>query len=84
MCVASAIFVPINDYALRYKLSEGVVCIESGQVLSCQALVVRNAFAVGLELSCSEPRKAVDHPPHGQQKPRHTVLLRLDTRIFPC
>ena len=33
---------------------------ESGAVLSCQDLVVGNAFAVGHELPCSETRKAVD------------------------
>ena len=31
-----------------------VFCIESGTVLSFRDLVVRDAFAVGLELPCSE------------------------------
>ena len=34
--------------------------LKSGTVLSCQDLVVQDAFAVGLELPCSEAGMAVD------------------------
>ena len=36
-------------------------CVESGAVLSCQDLVVGDAFAVGHELPCSDTRKALNH-----------------------
>ena len=42
--------------------SEGLgIELKSGAVLSCQDLVVQDAFAVGLELPCSEAGMAVDH-----------------------
>ena len=49
--------------------------LKSGTVLSCQDLVVQDAFAVGLDLPCSEAGMAVDHPEHCSYKlrPSHSA-----------
>ncbi len=49
-------------------------CIESGAVLSCRDLVVRDALAVGHELPCSETRTAVD-PRAGRPVPIRLQLV---------
>ena len=51
---------PLNNKALDILYRGLSIELKSGIVQSCQDLVVQAAFAVGLELPCSETRKAVD------------------------
>ena len=48
-----------------------MLCIESGAMLSGKEVAVDNAFAVGLELPCLEPRTPVDHLVEGHPTFRH-------------
>ena len=50
----------LNDQAVDTLYRGLGVELKTGTVLSSQDLVVQAAFAVGLELPCSETRKAVD------------------------
>jgi hypothetical protein len=52
----------LNDQAVDTLYRGLGVELKTGTVLSCQDLVVQDAFAVGLELPCSEAGMAVDPP----------------------
>ena len=62
---ATAVFGVLNDQAVDTLYRGLGVELKSGTVLSCQDLVAQDAFAVGLELPCSEAGMAVDQPPLG-------------------